>query len=220
MSDKRSSPVQPLKPLTLVEKFSEAEVPTERGPFRMVVFKEKRNGREHMALVRGQVEGLEGVPVRVHSECLTSEVFGSLKCDCRKQLDKAVLTDAERRQRRAQLTPDVERIVARAMHKEAARRYGSASELADDIRRYLDGQPVLAHPDSALYRAGKFMRRHRIGVFAASVAVVAILAASGVAFWQARVARQAAADMAEINGFLLDVLGSVLDVPVRVTAAN
>jgi len=43
-----------------------------------------------VALVVGQVQGLEGVPVRVHSECLTSEVFGSLKCDCREQLDRAL----------------------------------------------------------------------------------------------------------------------------------
>lgn len=124
----------------------------------------------------------------------------------RKMLDKAVLTDAERKQRRAQLTPDLERIVAKAMHKEAARRYGSASELADDLQRYLDGQPVLAHPDSTAYRLRKFVRRHRIGVAAASLALLAILTASGVAVWQAKVARQAASDMAEVNSFLLDVL--------------
>ncbi len=123
-----------------------------------------------------------------------------------KMLAKAVLSDAERKQRRAQLTPDVERIVAKAMHKESARRYGSASELADDIQRYLAGQPVLAHPDSRLYRVGKFVRRNRFGVLAASLAMLAILTASGVALWQAKVARQAASDMAEVNGFLLDVL--------------
>ena len=123
-----------------------------------------------------------------------------------RMLAKAPLTDTERRQRRAQLTPDVERIVAKAMHKEAARRYGSAQELADDIQRYLAGQPVQAHPDSRLYRVGKFVRRHRIGVLAAVLATMAILGATGAAFWQARVARQAASDMAEVNRFLLDVL--------------
>ncbi len=61
-----------------------------RGTFRFIVFREKRSGREHMALVKGDVAGHEGVPVRVHSECLTSEVFGSLKCDCREQLDRAL----------------------------------------------------------------------------------------------------------------------------------
>lgn len=74
----------------LVELFSEAEVPTVRGPLRTVVFREKRTGLEHVAMVVGAVEGVEGVPVRIHSECLTSEVFGSLKCDCRAQLDGAL----------------------------------------------------------------------------------------------------------------------------------
>jgi serine/threonine protein kinase len=123
-----------------------------------------------------------------------------------RMLDKAPLGEAERRQRRAQLTPDVERIVAKAMHKESARRYGSAQELADDIQRYLDGQPVRAHPDSAGYRLRKFLRRHRIGVAAASLALSAVLASSVVAAWQAREARRAASDMAEANKFLLDVL--------------
>ena len=123
-----------------------------------------------------------------------------------KMLARAVMSDAERRQRRAQLTPDLERIVGKAMHKESARRYGSAQELADDIRRYLDGKPVDAHPDSGWYRFGKFVRRHRVAVGAAAVALVAILAASGVALWQAERARQAAHDTTQVNNFLMDVL--------------
>lgn len=78
------------KKSALVERYSEADVPTERGLLRTVVFREKRAGVEHVAIVVGTVEGQEGVPVRVHSECLTSEVFGSLKCDCRQQLDAAL----------------------------------------------------------------------------------------------------------------------------------
>jgi len=74
----------------LLERYSEAELPTHRGTFRVVVFREKRTGREHLAMVRGDVHGKEGVPVRLHSECLTSEVLGSLKCDCRAQLDRAL----------------------------------------------------------------------------------------------------------------------------------
>jgi GTP cyclohydrolase II/3,4-dihydroxy 2-butanone 4-phosphate synthase/GTP cyclohydrolase II len=73
-----------------LERYSEADVPTHRGVLRTIVFREKRTGREHVALVVGEVQGLEGVPVRMHSECLTSEVFGSLKCDCRQQLDRAL----------------------------------------------------------------------------------------------------------------------------------
>jgi GTP cyclohydrolase II/3,4-dihydroxy 2-butanone 4-phosphate synthase/GTP cyclohydrolase II len=74
----------------LLERYSESDLPTERGLFRIVVFRDKRDGREHVAMVKGDVKGLEGVPVRMHSECLTSEVFGSLRCDCRAQLDRAL----------------------------------------------------------------------------------------------------------------------------------
>ncbi len=78
------------KPSHFLERYAESDLPTERGPFRIVVFRDRRNGQEHVAMVRGDVRGLEGVPVRVHSECLTSEVFGSLRCDCRAQLDRAL----------------------------------------------------------------------------------------------------------------------------------
>ncbi|MFP2910780.1 GTP cyclohydrolase II [Pyxidicoccus sp. 3LFB2] len=91
MSDTRSPQVLPTRKHTQhLERFSEADVPTERGVLRTIVFRDKRNGREHVALVVGDVTGMEGVPVRIHSECLTSEVFGSLKCDCRQQLDRAL----------------------------------------------------------------------------------------------------------------------------------
>lgn len=73
-----------------LERYAESQLPTERGLFRIVVFRDRRNGKEHVAMVRGDVQGLEGVPVRIHSECLTSEVFGSLRCDCRAQLDRAL----------------------------------------------------------------------------------------------------------------------------------
>ncbi len=72
-----------------VEIYGEAPLPTARGTFRAVVFREAASAAEHLALVLGDVRG-GAVPVRVHSECLTSEVLGSLKCDCRAQLDRAL----------------------------------------------------------------------------------------------------------------------------------
>ncbi|ACG73421.1 GTP cyclohydrolase II [Anaeromyxobacter sp. K] len=72
-----------------IDLYAEAPLPTERGLFRAVVFRERRTGVEHVAMVMGDVAG-ESVAVRVHSECLTSEVLGSLKCDCRAQLDRAL----------------------------------------------------------------------------------------------------------------------------------
>ena len=78
------------KPSNFLERYSESELPTAKGTFRIVVFRDRRNGKEHVAMVKGSVRGQEGVAVRIHSECLTSEVFGSLRCDCRAQLDRAM----------------------------------------------------------------------------------------------------------------------------------
>jgi GTP cyclohydrolase II len=72
-----------------IEMYAEALLPTERGLFRTVVFRERRTGKEHVAMVHGAAAG-HAVLTRVHSECLTSEVLGSLKCDCRAQLDRAL----------------------------------------------------------------------------------------------------------------------------------
>jgi GTP cyclohydrolase II len=73
---------------------AQATLPTQVGTFEMFVFHwgSEGNGdmpRDHVALVRGEVQGRRAVPVRVHSECMTSEVFSSLKCDCREQLHAA-----------------------------------------------------------------------------------------------------------------------------------
>lgn len=74
--------------------YSQATIPTEFGPFRILVYREpavdRSEPREHCALVRGDVAGKEGVLARIHSECLTGEVFHSLKCDCREQLELAL----------------------------------------------------------------------------------------------------------------------------------
>jgi GTP cyclohydrolase II len=75
---------------------AKAPVPTEHGTFTMCVFRWQGDDEEHVAMVRGDVVGKEGVAVRVHSECLTSEVFHSLKCDCREQLHSALEEIARR----------------------------------------------------------------------------------------------------------------------------
>ncbi len=65
-----------------------ARLPTEYGDFKVIVY-ESEDKLQHIALVKGDVKGKENVLVRVHSECLTGEVFHSLKCDCGSQIDKA-----------------------------------------------------------------------------------------------------------------------------------
>ncbi len=72
-----------------------AELPTRHGTFKTHVFRGP-HGEEHVALVFGDVAQGRQVPVRVHSECMTSEVFGSLKCDCKEQLDAAMAEVAKR----------------------------------------------------------------------------------------------------------------------------
>lgn len=74
----------------LVTRVAEATIPTEWGPFRAVAYESAVDGRTHVALVRGDIGEGEGVLTRVHSECLTGDVFGSLRCDCGRQLDQAV----------------------------------------------------------------------------------------------------------------------------------
>ena len=75
---------------TLVDLYAEAPLPTKRGLLRTLVFRERGTDKEHVAVVHGDIRGQHDVLVRVHSECLTGEIFGSLKCDCREQLDRAL----------------------------------------------------------------------------------------------------------------------------------
>ena len=85
-----ASPAAPLTPVAnaLVEFLAEARVPTEHGSFTMKLFREKATGLEHVVMVMGDVRG--SALVRVHSECMTGDVFGSLRCDCGPQLHFAM----------------------------------------------------------------------------------------------------------------------------------
>ena len=81
-----------LKQESLVEKGVEVHLPTVYGDFRFIPFKQKSNGLEHMALIKGEWEPGEPVLVRVHSSCATGDIFGSLRCECGEQLHKAMET--------------------------------------------------------------------------------------------------------------------------------
>lgn len=74
----------------LIEKVAEANLPTKYGDFKMMGFINKINGEHHVALVKGDVNTEEPVLVRVHSECLTGDAFGSLRCDCGDQMQEAL----------------------------------------------------------------------------------------------------------------------------------
>ena len=74
----------------LVERVEVVKMPTEFGDFDLFLYQSRLDGQHHLALVCGQVTGQEGVLVRVHSECLTGDVFGSRRCDCGPQLQQAM----------------------------------------------------------------------------------------------------------------------------------
>ena len=79
-----------LKQESLVEKGEEVDMPTEYGHFRLIAFRQKSNGLEHIALIKGEWEEDEPIIVRVHSSCMTGDIFGSQRCDCGAQLHEAM----------------------------------------------------------------------------------------------------------------------------------
>jgi len=94
-------PERVIRPQTQTRWIASAELPTRFGLFTTHVFRTTEPGdgacfKEHVALVFGDIRGREKLPVRIHSECMTSEVFGSLKCDCKEQLDAAMAEVAAR----------------------------------------------------------------------------------------------------------------------------
>ncbi len=125
-------------------------------------------------------------------------------------LPSRVVVDESRRHR---LRGDLDTIVLKAMKKEPAERYATASALADDLTRYLDHRPVLARPDSALYRARKFVKRHRVGVAASTIAVVTLLSVTVMSMRYARVTAEQSQRIEQervradnIKVFLIDML--------------
>ena len=87
---------------------------------------------------------------------------------------------------RRHLTGDLDNIVLMALRKEPDRRYASVEQLSEDLRRYLGDLPVVARPDTVVYRAGKFARRHRAALLAAALVLLALTVGGGATIWQAR----------------------------------
>lgn len=113
---------------------------------------------------------------------------------------------------RRELAGDLDTIILHALRKTASQRYPTAGAFAEDLQRYLGGEPVLARPDSALYRIGKFIRRHRyaassilVGLLSLLLATALSLRAAHVARVQETIARQEATRAEAVQDFLLDI---------------
>lgn len=113
------------------------------------------------------------------SRAIASEHFGD-----------TTTTERARREQRG----DLDAIVMKALAAEPLKRYASVALLADDLRRWLDGLPVLAQPPTLRYRANKFVRRHRGAVAAAAIATLGVLGGLALSLWQAHRAELAAAE--------------------------
>ena len=79
----------------VVERTAIARLPTRHGEFTAYVYRSLADGIEHMALVKGELRGQKSVLVRLHSECLTGDILGSMRCDCGEQLERALAMVAE-----------------------------------------------------------------------------------------------------------------------------
>jgi tetratricopeptide (TPR) repeat protein len=109
---------------------------------------------------------------------------------------------------------DLDNIVLMAMRKDPSRRYHSVDYLAEDIRRYLDGRPILARKDSLSYRTGKFVRRHRLMIAAASLVLLSLVGGLVIAESQARRAERRLQQMVELaNRSLFDVHTAIERLP-------
>jgi serine/threonine-protein kinase len=127
------------------------------------------------------------------------------------------------------LRGDLDNIVLMAMRKEPERRYSSVAQFSEDIRRYLEGLPVIARKDTLVYRGGKFVKRHKAGVTVAAIIALILVGGVGGIVWQARAAARAARVAAEerdrerveaakaerINAFLQDIFSYAVPGPGR-----
>ena len=102
---------------------------------------------------------------------------------------RALLRSASVEKLRRVLSGDLDTILAKALKKDPRERYASVGAFADDLRRYLKCEPIKARPDTLMYRAGKFARRHRVGLFIALLALVGVAAGVTGMLLQARTAR-------------------------------
>jgi len=112
-----------------------------------------------------------------------------------------------------QLAGDLDNIILMALRKDPARRYRSVEQFAEDIRRHLDGLPVIARQDTLRYRAGKFVRRHRWGVAASTLIALSLISGAAFSTYQARRAERRFQQVRKLaNTFLFEFDGKIQNI--------
>ncbi len=125
-------------------------------------------------------------------------------------LNRTTQADKNRRRLSSELEGDLDNIILMALRKEPERRYASVEQFSEDLRRHLAGLPVLARQDTAIYRVGKFVRRHRWGVTAASLIAAILLVGIFVSVSQARRADRRFQQVRKLaNTFLFEFDGKI-----------
>ncbi|MEO8126100.1 MAG: protein kinase [Bryobacteraceae bacterium] len=120
---------------------------------------------------------------------------------------------------RRQLAGDLDNIVLMAMRKEPARRYNSADQFSEDIRRHLDGQPVIARKDTISYRTGKFVQRHKFSIAAAALVLASLVGGIVTTAYQARRAERRFQQVRRLaNSFLFDHYERIKNLPGSLAA--
>jgi eukaryotic-like serine/threonine-protein kinase len=147
-------------------------------------------------------------------ELLAGEHPWKLRHGSRSALEEAILnldpcrpseTARASRKLAATLRGDLDSIVLKALKKQPAERYATVNSFAQDIERYLAGDPVSAQPDSAWYVARKFLSRHKLAAMSSAATVLALAAGLSVALWQAHIARTQTRTAAAVERFLEDI---------------
>jgi non-specific serine/threonine protein kinase/serine/threonine-protein kinase len=185
-----------------------------------VVLYELLSGREPFESKRGQKQQLdellrrlrEDEPPRLSTRISGDHHFSNAIAEAR---------GAEPGQLSRMLRGDLDWITMKALEKDRSRRYSAPSDLAADIRRYLNHEPVLARPASATYRSGKFVKRHKFALAVASVFALMVIAGAVAIVREAQIARMQEAraerrfnDVRSLaNSLLFDVYDSIQDLP-------
>ena len=149
------------------------------------------------------------------TSCSTGARPYRLRRDTRGALEEAILQHRSAPPERSRgdaaaraLRGDLDTIVLKALHKKPGDRYIAVNAFADDLRRHLQGRPVLARPDSTWYRTSRFLHRHAIASVLATVVTLAILTAAGAALWQAHVANDQRQRAEDVNRFIKSIFTS------------